>query len=93
MSGQLCWLSNFSSAGKLTLHLRQEPHHPWKPHTAFPELCIPDYPIPGGSRGWATSQRLLQNGWTIVPTEQARSPIEPLINISMDRFVSTRPQQ
>jgi hypothetical protein len=72
MSGQLCWISNYGSNGKLTLHLRLQPHHPWKPHTAFPHLCAPDYRIPGGSKGWATSQRLLQAGWTIIPTAQVQ---------------------
>ena len=58
--------------GKLTLHLRLAPDRPWQPHTAFAHLCVSDYPIPGGSKGWATSQRLLQSGWTIVPTAQVR---------------------
>jgi hypothetical protein len=72
MPGQLCWISKFGSNGKLTLHLRLQPHHPWKPHTAFPHLCIPDYPMPGGAKGWATSQRLIQTGWTIIPTAQVK---------------------
>jgi hypothetical protein len=72
MAGQLCWIPTFASKGKLTLHLRLDPFHPWKPHTAFPNLCVPDYPVPGGSKGWATSQRLLQAGWTIVPTAQVK---------------------
>ena len=73
MAGQLCWIPSFASKGKLTLHLRLEPYHPWKPHTAFPNLCVPDYPISGGSKGWATSQRLLQAGWTIVSTAQVQA--------------------
>jgi hypothetical protein len=72
MTGQLCWIPSFASKGTLTLHLRLNPHQPWKPHTAFPNLCVPDYPIPGGSKGWATSQRLLQSGWTIVPTDRVK---------------------
>lgn len=72
MSGQLCWLPKFGADGQLILHLRMEPYQPWKPHTAYPELCVPDYPIPGGSKGWATSQKLLQAGWTMIPTQQAR---------------------
>jgi hypothetical protein len=93
MSGQLCWLSSFSSGGKLTLYLRQEPHHPWKPYTSYPGLCIPDYPIPGGSKGWATSQKLLQSGWEIVPTKQARLPIEPPISYSMEQLASIQPHK
>jgi hypothetical protein len=64
MAGQLCWIPKFGSQGQLALHLRLEPYHPWKPHTAFPHLC--------GSKGWATCQKLLKAGWTIISTEQAR---------------------
>ena len=88
MAGQLCWIPKYGSNGALSLHLRLEPHHPWKPHTAFPGLCVPDYPIPGGSRGWATSQKLLQAGWTIVSTEQAskafEQPISKVMNLAVD---------
>jgi hypothetical protein len=90
MSGQLCWLSSFSSGGKLALYLRHEPSHPWKPHTSYPGLCVPDYPIPGGSKGWATCQKLLQSGWTIIPTNQARSAIETPISNLMHRFVANQ---
>jgi hypothetical protein len=90
MFGQLCWLSSFSSGGKLTLHLRRESHHPWKPHTAYPELCVPDYPIPGGSKGWATCQKLLLSGWEIIPTSQARKPMEVLTRELVDRLVTAR---
>ncbi|AFY95897.1 hypothetical protein [Chamaesiphon minutus] len=72
MTGQLCWIPTFASKGKLTLHLRLDPFQPWKPHTAFPNLCAPDYPIPRGSIGWATSQKLLKAGWEIVPTAQVK---------------------
>ena len=75
MTGQLCWIPKFGSFGSdktLTLHLRLTPFQPWKPHTAFPGLCVPDYPIPNGSRGWATSQKLLQAGWVSIPTKEAR---------------------
>jgi hypothetical protein len=73
MAGQLCWLPRFGSDGQLVLHLRLEPYHPWKPHTAYPKLCVPDHPVAKGSKGWATSQRLLKAGWTVVPIEQAQS--------------------
>ncbi|UBF26543.1 hypothetical protein K9N68_00575 [Kovacikia minuta CCNUW1] len=72
MSGQLCWLSTFGADGQLTLHLRLEPNQPWKPYTTYPALCMPDYPIPGGSKGWATSQKLLRAGWTLVSIHQAQ---------------------
>jgi hypothetical protein len=73
MAGQLCWIPTFASKGKLKLHLRLDPFQPWKPYTAFPHLCVPDYPVPGGSKGWATSQRLLYAGWTIISTAQVRA--------------------
>jgi hypothetical protein len=72
MNGQLCWIPTFGSKGKLSLHLRLESFHPWKPYTAFPGLCIPDYPIASGSKGWATNQKLLQAGWTAISTQQAQ---------------------
>lgn len=72
MAGQLCWIPRLGSNGQLTLHLRLEPHQPWKPYTQYPRLCVPDYPIPGGSKGWATSQKLLRAGWTLIPTAQAQ---------------------
>jgi hypothetical protein len=72
MTGQLCWIPTVGSNGTLALHLRLNPFHPWKPHTAFPNLCVPDYPVPRGSKGWATSQRLLAAGWEIVPTAQVK---------------------
>jgi hypothetical protein len=76
MAGQLCWIPKFGSNGTLALHLRLEPYHPWKLYTSFPHLCVADYLIPGGTKGWATCQRLLASGWTIVPTAQARKPFE-----------------
>jgi hypothetical protein len=74
MSGQLCWMpkiGSWKSEGTLVLHLRPSSSQPWKPYTAYPGLCIPDYPVPNGSKGWATSQRLLKAGWTIIPTKDA----------------------
>lgn len=72
MSGQMCWLPKFGANGQLILHVRLEPYQPWKPYTAYPGLCVPDYPIPNGSRGWATSQKLLQAGWELISTDQAQ---------------------
>jgi hypothetical protein len=62
MLGELCWLPKFGANGQLTLHLRLESHHPWKPCAAYPGLCVSDYPIPRDSKGWATSQKLLERG-------------------------------
>ncbi len=85
MTGQLCWLPKFSSSGKLALHLRLESFHPWKSYTAFPGLCIPDYPIPNGSKGWATCQRLLHAGWIAIPTHRARNSFDEPISSLMNR--------
>jgi hypothetical protein len=72
MSGQLCWIPKFRTNGELSLHLRLKPYHSWRPYTAYPEFCVPDYPIPRGSKGWATSQKLLQAGWIMIPTNQTK---------------------
>jgi len=72
MSGQLCWLPKFGGNGQLVLHLRKQSHESWKPYTAYRELCVPDYPVPGGSKGWATSQKLMRAGWKLIPTHQGR---------------------
>jgi hypothetical protein len=72
MAGQLCWLPKFGGNGQLILHLRLKPYEQWKPYTAFPEFSVPDYPIANGSRGWATNQKLLKAGWTLIPTQEAR---------------------
>jgi hypothetical protein len=72
MAGQLCWLPKLGSNEQLFLHLRLESHHPWKLHTAYPGVCVSDYPISSGSKGWATCQKLLKEGWTLLSTQQAR---------------------
>lgn len=80
MTGQLCWLPKFGTFGvdgPLILNLRLDGSQRWKPYTAYPGLCVPDYPISRGSKGWATSQRLLQAGWTIVSTKEARRSFTP----------------
>lgn len=73
MTGQLCWMAKFGSNGEKTLHLRLEPNQPWKPYNLFPGLAVPDYPVPRGSKGWTTSQKLLQAGWTLIPSDQAQT--------------------
>lgn len=76
MAGQLCWLPKIGASDQLFLHLRLEPYQPWKLHTAYPGVCVPDYPVPGGSRGWATCQKLLNAGWTLIPTQQAKQSFD-----------------
>ncbi len=74
MSDQMCWLSMGADKEKI-LHLRREPNQPWKPYTSCPEYAVPDYRVPGGSKGWATYQKLLKAGWTIDPTAQAQESL------------------
>ena len=73
MFKQMCWLPGMGTNGEKTLHLRTAPNQPWRPYQSFPET-VPDYPIPGGSKGWATYQKLRCEGWTLVqnPQEQQR---------------------
>ena len=73
MLGQMCWLSQLGGREEKILHLRTSPNQPWQPYTAFSTYAVPDYNIPGGSKGWATYQKLLKVGWTLVPTAQANS--------------------
>jgi hypothetical protein len=76
MPGQLCWIPKFGGNGTLCLHLRLKPSQPWRPYTSYPEFCVPDYLIAGGSKGWATSQKLLKSNWTIVPTREAQASFD-----------------
>lgn len=72
MVRQMCWLSKFGNDGEKILHLQTASHEPWRPYTAFPQYSVPDYREPGGSKGWATYQKLLKAGWTIVPSARAQ---------------------
>lgn len=67
---EMCWLAPFgSSNGAKILHLRTTPNSPWRPYTAFPEYAEPDYQIPGGSKGWATYQKLLKCDFVLVASQ------------------------
>jgi hypothetical protein len=77
MAGQMCWLSKFGGNGELILHLRLEPHQPWKPYNQFSGLAVPDYRNPGASKGFATSQKLLAAGWMLLSADQAKSILKP----------------
>jgi hypothetical protein len=72
MAGQMCWLSSFGAEGEKILHLRRSPDRPWQPYTSCPEYAVPDYKIDGGSKGWATYQKLHKAGWQLIPTAQAQ---------------------
>jgi hypothetical protein len=65
MPGEMQWRSPLGPSTKI-LHLRMAPHEAWRPYTAFPQYAVPDYPMPGGSKGWATYQKLRLVGWTLV---------------------------
>ncbi|EKF00719.1 hypothetical protein FDUTEX481_08869 [Tolypothrix sp. PCC 7601] len=71
MQGQMCWLSSLGADGEKILHLQASPNQPWRPYNACREYAVPDYKIPGGSKGWATYQKLLKAGWTLVPSARA----------------------
>lgn len=68
MLRQMCWLSRLGTTEQKILHLRNAAHEPWRPYTAFPQYSVPDYRIPGGSKGWATYQKLKQAGWELLPS-------------------------
>ncbi len=70
MPGQMCWLSRLGADGEKILHLRISQNKPWQPYTTFAQYSVPDYDIPKGSKGWATYQKLLKSGWTLVPSAQ-----------------------
>ncbi|HTL90557.1 MAG TPA: hypothetical protein VL134_14245 [Leptolyngbya sp.] len=70
MAGQMCWLAGLGESAKI-LHLREQPHQPWKPYTAFAQYQVPDLKIRGASKGWTTYQRLRAAGWTLIATDAA----------------------
>ncbi|MBU7582969.1 MAG: hypothetical protein KAF91_08670 [Nostoc sp. TH1S01] len=70
MNRQMCWLSKSGDSDKI-LYLQIEANKGWRPYTAYPQFAVPDYQIPGGSKGWATYQKLLKAGWTLVPSARA----------------------
>lgn len=72
MPGQMCWLSRFGNDGEKILHLRVETNQPWMPYTSMPQFAVPDYKIPRGSKGWATYQKLMKAGWSLIPSAQAK---------------------
>ncbi|MEM7554415.1 MAG: hypothetical protein AAF378_10010 [Cyanobacteria bacterium P01_A01_bin.84] len=70
MRGQMCWLSVFGQNGEKILHLKNLPTESWRPYTAFGHLAVPDYRIPGGSKGYATYQKLLKAGWELISSQE-----------------------
>lgn len=74
MSGQMCWLFSSDNKDHMILHLRKLSFDPWLPYTTFPQYAVPDYPIPRGSKGWSTYQKLRQSGWSLIATDQVLNP-------------------
>jgi hypothetical protein len=70
MTGQMCWLSSFGSEHKI-LHLRLQSHQPWRPYNSSP-LAVPDYDVPGGSKGMATYHFLYKAGWQLLSSQEAK---------------------
>lgn len=70
---EMCWLPYKGNQLKIVLHLREYPHQSWQIYTASPH-AVPDYKVPKGSKGWATFQKLRKIGWTIISSQQAKSP-------------------
>ena len=71
-TGQMCWLAGFGTNGTKILHIRTAPNQPWQPYKSFPG-AVPDYVIPGGSKGWATYQKLLREGWTLISSAEGEA--------------------
>ena len=80
MNKQMSWLVDRNNTTKMVLHLRESAYQPWKPYTSYPQYSVPDYKIPGGSKGWATYQHLRKAGWNLIPTAQANHFIMPVNN-------------
>jgi hypothetical protein len=68
MLKEMCWMPARGREDTKILHLRREIGDAWQPYTALPQYAVPDYLVPGGSKGWATFQKLHQAGWKLVPS-------------------------
>lgn len=73
----MCWLLD-DNRQRIVLHLRENIHQPWKPYNVYSQYSVPDYRIPGGSKGWATFQHLRKSGWNLIPTAQANNYAAPV---------------
>lgn len=62
---QMIWLDVVGCDRKI-LHLREQPHQPWKPYTAFPQYKQPDLTVSGASKGWTTYQWLRAAKWELL---------------------------
>ncbi len=71
----MCWLLDSRNRQTIVLHLREYAYQPWKPYNLYSQYSVPDYRVPGGSKGWATYQHLRKAGWVLIPTAQANKYI------------------
>lgn len=69
--GQMAWLYGRSPDLRI-LHLNVDGSG-WRPYTHFAQYSVPDYKEKGGSKGWATYQKLRQQGWELVETAVAEN--------------------
>lgn len=64
---EMCWLPSPIAGEGLILYLKPSGRM-WRPYNTYREFAVPDYPIPGGSKGWATYQKLTRSHWVLLPT-------------------------
>ena len=73
MNKQMCWLYDQKNRDVMILHLRESAYQSWQPYSAYDKYSVPDYRIPGGSKGWATFQHLRRLNWQLIPTSKAKN--------------------
>lgn len=71
---QMAWYSPTEN-GDRVLYINH--NDTWLPYTQTP-FALPDYLIPGGSKGYATMQFLLMRGYKIVSSEQVQDEINAI---------------
>ena len=76
---QMAWLYGRSPDLRI-LHLNVDGSG-WRSYTHFPQYSVPDYKEKGGSKGWATYQKLRQAGWELVETAVAESMRNPALTV------------
>lgn len=72
MVQKMCWLRKSGANAEIILYLQTVSTEPWQIYTAFPQYAVPDFREPGGSKGWATYQKLIKAGWSLVSSAQAQ---------------------
>ncbi len=72
MPGKMAWLSSTVGDGTKILFLQPNPTQPFRPYTVFSHLKVPDHRIQGGSKGWATYQKLFKCGWELVASADVK---------------------